>query len=379
MPETYVPQALIAPKKYVQGRGLMSSLGKYVEELGKDALVIADAVVWGLLRETVEQSFADAGVRLIEETFGGECSRREIERVRGVAEREGTSVIVGLGGGKVMDTAKAVGHGARLKWASVPTIVSTDTPTSALSVIYTDDGVYEEYILVDRNPDLVLVDTQVAVNAPVRFLVAGMGDALATWVEARAAAEARRTAVAGGAPTMAALALAKLCWDTLFAYGLSARQAAQQHVVTPAVEKVVEANTLLSGLGFESGGLAAAHAVHNGLTALPATHDAMHGEKVNFGTLTQLALEDRPTAELNDFIAFSTRVGLPTTLEEVGLGGADRDDLMTVANAATLPSETIHNLPFAVDAEIVCDAMIAADAYGRAFGEAARAEEYTVR
>jgi glycerol dehydrogenase len=169
---------------------------------------------------------------------------------------------------------------------------------------------------------------------------------------------------------MAALALAKLSWDTLFAYGISAKQAAERHVVTPAVEKVVEANTLLPGLGFESGGLAAAHAVHNGLTALPATHDYMHGEKVNFGTLTQLALEERPTAEINHFIAFGNRVGLATTLEEVGLGGVDRGDLMTAANAATMPNETIHNMPFSIDAEIVCDAMIAADAYGRAFREA---------
>jgi glycerol dehydrogenase len=83
-----------------------------------------------------------------------------------------------------------------------------------------------------------------------------MGDALATWVEARATAEARKSTMAGGMPTMAGLALAKLSWDTLIDYGFSARQAAQQHVVTPALEKVVEANTLLSGLGFESGGLA---------------------------------------------------------------------------------------------------------------------------
>jgi glycerol dehydrogenase len=375
MTQTAIAQTLIAPRKYVQGRGLLSSLGTYVEELGKDALVIADQTVWQLVREPAERSAADAGVRLIEDTFGGECSKREIDRLKDVARRDGASVIVGIGGGKAMDTAKAVGHQAGVKWAMVPTIVSTDTPTSALAVIYTDDGVFEEYMLLPRNPDLVLVDSQVAVNAPVRFLVAGMGDALATWVEARAAAEARKTAMAGGAPTMAALALAKLAWDTLFAYGVSARQAAERHVVTPAVEKVVEANTLLSGLGFESGGLAAAHAVHNGLTALPATHDYMHGDKVNFGTLTQLALEERPTAEIEDFIAFCNRVGLPTTLEQVGLEGADRDDLLTAAKAATMPGETIHNMPFPVDADIVCDAMIAADAYGRAFRVRESAEQ----
>jgi glycerol dehydrogenase len=154
---------------------------------------------------------------------------------------------------------------------------------------------------------------------------------------------------------------------------LLARQAAEEHVVTVPVEKVVEANTLLSGLGFESGGLAAAHAVHNGLTALPETHHHMHGDKVNFGTLTQLALEDRPTAEIRAFVEFCRGVGLPTTLAEVGLGGVGRADLMRAAAAATAPGETIHNLPFAVDARMVCDAMIAADAYGRAFRAAAGA------
>lgn len=363
---TEAPQVLIAPKKYVQGRGVMSSLGTYVAELGQDALVICDEQVWSLVGEAVERSLQESQVRLVREVFKGECSHREIERMKTVAERESVSVVVGVGGGKTLDAAKAVGHQAGAAWVTVPTVASTDAPTSALSVIYTDDGAFEEYMILPRNPDAVVVDTEVAANAPFRFLVSGMGDALATWIEARATAEARKTAMAGGPPTIAALALARLSWDTLISYGFSAKQAAEQHVVTPAVEKVIEANTLLSGLGFESGGLAAAHAIHNGLTAVPHTHHHMHGEKVNFGTLTQFALEDRPTSEINEFLSFCKSVGLPTTLADVGLEGADLDVLKTVADAATSPQETIHNMPFAVSSRMVLDAMVAADAYSRA-------------
>jgi glycerol dehydrogenase len=287
------------------------------------------------------------------------------------ATKAKADVVVGVGGGKTLDAAKAVGHRAGASWATVPTVASTDAPTSALSVIYTDDGIFQEYVFFPHNPDLVLVDTELCANAPYRYLVSGMGDALATWVEARATAEARKPTMAGGAPTMAALALAKLCWDTLLSYGFSARHAAEQHVVTPALEKVVEANTLLSGVGFESGGLAAAHAVHNGLTALPQTHHYMHGEKVNFGTLTQFALEDRPTKEINEFVAFCMSVGLPTTLEELDLGQAGKDELMAVAKAATVPGETIHNMPFPVTPQMVVDAMIAADSYARAYQQQA--------
>jgi glycerol dehydrogenase len=360
-------QALIGPRKYVQGRGVLRAIGGNVADLGDDALVIADDNVWGLVGKKLDKSFKDAKVRVTKEVFGGECSHREIDRLAQAAKKAKAAVVVGVGGGKTLDTAKAVGHQAGAAWATAPTVASTDAPTSALSVVYTDDGIFQEYVFFPHNPDLVLVDTELCANAPYRFLVAGMGDALATWVEAHATAEARKSTMAGGAPTMAALALAELCWDTLISYGFSARQAAEQHVVTPALEKVVEANTLLSGVGFESGGLAAAHAIHNGLTALPATHHYMHGEKVNFGTLTQFALEDRPTREINQFVAFCMSVGLPTTLEDLDLGKAGKDELMAVAKAATVPGETIHNMPFTVTPQMVVDAMIAADAYSRAY------------
>lgn len=153
----------------------------------------------------------------------------------------------------------------------------------------------------------------------VRFLVAGIGDGLSTWFEADASSTTRAPAMAGGAPLGAALNLARLCYDTLLADGVAARQAVERGVVTPALERVVEANTLLSGLGFESGGLAAAHSVHNGLTVLHETHDFWHGEKVAFGVISMLMLEGRPTETVDEVVDLCLDVGLPVTLADLGV------------------------------------------------------------
>jgi glycerol dehydrogenase len=211
----------------------------------------------------------------------------------------------------------------------------------------------------------VLIDTQLVANAPVQFLVAGIGDALATWVEARAAKRANADTMAGGRQTETGVALAQLSWDLLHDNALQAIEAVKAKVVTPALEKIVEANTLLSGLGFESGGLAAAHAIHNGLTAAPQAHGLAHGQKVNIGTLAQLVMEGAPAAEIEDFVVFTTRVGLPNTLTEIGLTVDDTDVLRAVADAATVESETIHNMPFPVTPELVVDALVAIEGLSR--------------
>ena len=165
------------------------------------------------------------------------------------------------------------------------------------------------------------------------------------------------------------LALAELCYQTLLADGAAALQAVRTQVVTPALERLVEANTLLSGLGFESSGLAAAHAVHNGLTAAHGTHAYYHGEKVAFGLLVQLVLEGVPSTTLEKVLAFSSEVGLPITLAEIGLTKLTRDQLDPIARRATAPGETIHNEPFEVTPDMVADAILAADALGRGWSK----------
>ena len=363
---TSVPvRTVISPGRYVQGKGAMARLGEFTAQIGSTPLVVADDVVWELVRDQVTTSFAAAGLEVRRETFHELATKAEVDRLVASIQESGADVAIGIGGGSTIDAVKAAGYISGIRWVSAPTVASTDAPTSALSVIYTEEGAFEEYRFFPRNPDLVLVDTQLVANAPVRFLVAGVGDALATWLEARATQRAHATTMAGGLQTETAAALARLSWDLIWENALPAIAAVRDHLVTPAVEKLVEANTLLSGLGFESGGLAAAHAIHNGLTAAPQTHGLTHGQKVNIGSVTQLVLEGAPTQEIRDFILFTTKVGLPNTLTEIGLKVSDVDDLTRVAEAATAEGDTMSNMPFLVTAADVVDALRSIEGFAR--------------
>lgn len=358
---------MISPSRYVQGAGALGDIGKHVASLGTKALVLGGTRGIEAIKSLLEASFNEHKVDFILEHFNGECSRPEVDRIVAFSQQNNIDIILGVGGGKALDTAKAAAHYAKIPVAIVPTIAATDAPCSALSVIYTPEGVFESYLVLPKNPDLVLVDTAVIAQAPARLFVSGMGDALATWFEADACAKAFAGNLPGGLSTSAALALAKLCYDILIEYGLRAKLALEQGVATEAVEKVVEANTLLSGLGFESSGLAAAHAVHNGLTVLEETHHAYHGEKVSFGTLVQLVLENRTTAEMETVLHFCKSVGLPITLQEIGVTHVTPEKIRQVAEATCAPGETIHNQPFPVCADMVYAAILAADAIGKAY------------
>ncbi|NLA58990.1 MAG: glycerol dehydrogenase [Firmicutes bacterium] len=355
---------LAAPGRYVQGPGTLDRLADYVGKLGDKPLVIVDKNVREFLGDKLTQVMAGQ-LDPIMEPFRGESSRQEVMRLQELGADK-ANVVIGVGGGKTIDTAKAVAYYLKAPVAIVPTIAATDAPTSALSVLYTEDGVFDEYLVLPANPDLVLVDTRIIASAPARFLSSGMGDALATYFEAEACAKSNAVATAGGVQTLAARQLARLCFETLMEYSEQALWAAEHKVITPALEYIVEANTLLSGLGFESGGLAAAHAIHNGFTALEETHVVYHGEKVAYSTIVQMVLEGRSSEEIEEVIDFCIAVNLPVTLAQLGIEKPDPQRLMLAAEAATKPEETIHNMPFPVTAEMVRDAIIAADAIGSA-------------
>ncbi|MFZ2154198.1 MAG: glycerol dehydrogenase [Candidatus Moraniibacteriota bacterium] len=358
-------QTSIFPGRYVQGAGALSNLPKEVEKFGKVAFAVCDAFAL----ETIIPKYQAGIEKEIEikfEKFNGECSDKEIQRNIALIKENKSAVVVAIGGGKAIDTAKAAAYELKLPVIIVPTIASTDAPCSALSVIYTDEGVVDRYLFLPANPNVVLVDTEIIANAPTRFLVSGMGDALATWLEARSCQIKYADNFAAGKGTMTAYALAKLCFDTLFEYGVIAKVSNENKTVTPALEKVIEANTLLSGLGFESGGIASCHAIHNGLTMLEPTHAYYHGEKVSIGVVASLFLTDKDADFINDVYDFCESVGLPTTLAQVGLNNPSDEDLMKVAQRACAQGETIYNELVPITPESVLAAIKAADAYGQA-------------
>lgn len=332
-----------SPAKYIQGKNAIEKIGTELKEVGSQAAVIADKIVWEIAGNKVVDTLKKENIHSTEIMFNGESSEEEINRITQEAKSSGATIVIGVGGGKTLDTAKAIADSVGAYTVIVPTAASADAPTSALSVVYSDDGVFEGYRFYNHSPDLILLDSKIIAAAPPRMLTSGIADAMATWVEARAVIQHGGPNQVGGRTTIAAEAIAKRCEEVLFEYGQLAYEAVKVKAVTPAVEQVIEANTLLSGLGFESGGLAAAHAIHNGFTALSGEiHHLTHGEKVAFGTMAQLALEDRTLEEIERYIAFYISLDLPVTLEDIKLADATREDIMKVAQAATVEIGRAH-------------------------------------
>jgi glycerol dehydrogenase len=357
---------LIAPGRYVQGAGAIQEVGMHAAKMGTRALVTGGKTALSVCGRQIQDSLAGENLGCHQEPFKGECSDQEIQRLVGVARAQSVDLVIAAGGGKVIDTGKAVAHELKIPVIIIPTIAATDAPCSALSVIYTEDGVFSRYLVLPKNPDCVLVDTAIVAQAPVEFLVSGMGDALATFWEADTCAKSCKPNVLTGGcpPTLSAVTLARLCYDTLLEHGLAAKLAVERNSVTPAVEAVVEANTLLSGLGFESGGLAGAHSVHNGFTVLEQSHHKLHGQKVAFGTITQLVMEGRSMETIDEVVDFCLQVGLPVCLEDMGVVNPTREEIRKVAEATTAQGETIHATWFPVTADAVESAIWAADALG---------------
>lgn len=362
-------KVLKSPAKYVQGKGIMRELDQYLQGMGKHLMILQSEGGTRRNMDTLNACFEGKGYTVDYEVFSGEATTAKCEAWAKQCTETGVTAIIGIGGGKVLDTAKGISHLAGIPDVIIPTVCSTDAPCSSLSIMYTDEGVFDRYFFLNACPNIVLVDTEVIAKAPAKLLVAGMGDAMATWFEARACRQSGSNNQVAAKPTVSATEMAALCWKYLQRDGLAAKQAVEAGEVNEALENIIEINTYLSSVGFESGGLAAAHGIQKGFTVIPELHDSYHGFNVAFCTITQLVMEKAPKEELESVLRFCKTVGLPVCFADLGYDPVDPVMVKKAAEKACVPTSTIHHLPFPVTADMVAEALLEADAIGRAYQE----------
>ncbi|MEQ7167740.1 glycerol dehydrogenase [Enterococcus avium] len=320
-------KVFVSPMTYRQGENVLWNHLEDILAFGQKGLIVTDGFVYQMLGEQLCQKLMK---------LGGKISVWLVEEER---PSETFDYIIALGGGRAIDLGKALAFEYNYPCIVIPTSASTDAPTSRISVNYRD-GYFEKYSYYTKGPDLVLVDTAILINSPVHFLTAGIADGLSTSVEARAVRENSGVNTLGAVPTLAAEAIAEKCREVLLEFAEDAVEANEKHTITPAFEAVVEANTLLSGIGFESGGLSIAHALHNAMVSLWGREiKGSHGQIIALTTLQQLRIEGREE-ELARYQTLFEKLALPIFYEDLSIFPA-AEELKKVTELAFSPEDGI--------------------------------------
>lgn len=328
-----------APAEYVCKSGVLNELEEKLQLRSiQRVLIVSGVKSWNAAR----YYFPNLKSIQVSHTFyKGECSLTEINRVSTLAQTDGVDAIIGVGGGKVLDVVKAAASASRTKSVLIPTLASNCAPWTPLSVIYSDEGVMTHYDVYPMSVDILLVEPRILVEAPAPLLIAGIGDTLAKWYEADV--QIRRLTHPPVALKVAHHT-ARLCAEEMFAHAEEAIADAKEARVSESFKKVVESIIMLGGMvggfGDKFGRIAGAHSIHNGMTIAPESHEALHGNKVAYGILVQLLLEQKES-EVERLLPFYHKLGLPTSLRELNISDTWIDE---IAVHSTREEESIHNM-----------------------------------
>ncbi|MGM0166849.1 glycerol dehydrogenase [Enterococcus sp. AZ135] len=317
----------VSPMTYCQGKDVLRNHLNDILAFGQKGLLVTDSFIFQMIGERLQKDLIDQG---------GKVDVWLVEEKRSVGNFD---YVIALGGGRAIDLGKGLAFETNSRCIVIPTSATTDAPTSRISVQY-KDGYFEKYNYYPQSPDLVLVDTEILIKSPVQLLIAGIADGLSTSIEARTVRENSGVNTLGAVPTIAAEAIAEKCREVLLEFAEAAVEANKAQEITPAFEAVVEANTLLSGIGFESGGLSIAHALHNAMVSVWGGEiKGSHGQMIALTTLQQLRIEGRED-ELAQYRILYTKLELPITYEDLSIFPS-ADELQQVVNLAFSPEDGI--------------------------------------
>jgi glycerol dehydrogenase len=338
-------------------------MGSAIAHLGQRPLLVSGSKTQPLVRSQLLPILQTQGRQPAQATYGQDCSEAGLAALRQAAADHQADWVIGVGGGKALDAAKLLAHQLQLPIVTIPTSGATCAAWTALANIYSDQGGFLYDVALAHCPDLLVLDYRLIQTAPLRTLKAGIGDAIAKWYEASVSSgHSEQTLM------IAAVQQARVLRDILLQKSLAALQQPGSPIWREVVDACVLMAGMIGGLGGAQCRTVAAHAVHNGLTHLPASHEMLHGEKVAYGILVQLRLEEMvqgnglATTARQQLLKFYSEIGLPKNLAELGLSEISIADLQQAAEIACNPHSDIHRLPFKVEPTQLMAAMISTTA-----------------
>lgn len=352
----------VAPAQVLRGDHALEQAGSAIARLGSRPLMVGGdrslAATLPRLQPILDEQQLQASIA----NYGRDCSEASLVSMHQGVTAHQADLIIGVGGGKALDAAKLLAHQCQLPVVTIPTSAATCAAWTALANVYSEQGAFLYDVSLDRCPDLLILDYDLVTSAPQYTLVAGIGDAIAKWYEASVSSgDSEQTLI------ISAVQQARVLRDILFQKSATALQ----EPGGAAWKEVVDATVLLAGVIGGLGGAqcrtVAAHAVHNGLTHLPV-HSSIHGEKVAYGILVQLRLEEMvqgnqlAATSRQQLLKFYSELQLPQKLSDLGLGDITLKELEQAAEIALAPKSDIHRLPFKVAVEQLMAAMVSTTA-----------------
>ena len=350
-----------APAQYVNEKGILKKAGAYVSEWGERVLISGGVRALKAAEKDLTESLDQHGIYWQKNIFKGEVSQSNIDLIKEEAEKMKADLIIGVGGGKAIDTAKAAAEDLRLPVSAVPTIAATCAAGSAFAVVYTEDGQFERDYFMTQNPRLVMVDPQIIAEAPAKYLKSGILDSLAKWYEGQAVASGIDNP---SLETVVAMNLAEILYDKMRNEAIKAVKQCENNELGLELKEVIDLNiyltTIIQSLGQNTSRGAAAHAIHNGMTALAESHELLHGLKVGYGIIVQLYLEEKPQDYIDDVINYFNQLGLIPSFKGLGLSLTEENMKKTASKSVN--DTVMLKMPMKVTEAMIVEAMKRAEA-----------------